>query len=43
MEFKTSFSSRGSKIKETTGKFTLYLFSIIAMFSGVLSADFNQK
>jgi len=43
IEFKTSFSSRGSNIKDMTGRFTLYLFSIDSIFSGVLSADFSQK
>ena len=43
IEFSTSFSSRGSKINDTTGRFTLYVFSMALIFSGVLFADFSQK
>lgn len=43
IEFKTSFSARGSKIKDTTGIYASNEFSIVSIFSGVLSDDFSQK
>ena len=43
IEFSTSLLSHGSNINDTIGKCTSKLFSIISMFCGELSADFNQK
>jgi hypothetical protein len=43
MEFSTSLSSRGSKMKDTIGNLTFCDSSMASIFSGELSEDFSQK